>query len=42
MFDPAGLSEFMAPMQQALWETEDHLEGARAFAEKREPVYKGR
>jgi 2-(1,2-epoxy-1,2-dihydrophenyl)acetyl-CoA isomerase len=42
MFDPAGLTEFMAPMQQVLWETEDHLEGARSFAEKREPVYKGR
>ncbi len=42
MFDPSGLSEFMAPMQQALFETEDHLEGARAFAEKREPVYKGK
>ena len=42
MFDPSGLANFMAPMQQALFETEDHLEGARAFAEKREPVYKGR
>ena len=42
MFDPSGLAAYMAPMQQALFETEDHLEGARAFAEKREPVYKGR
>lgn len=42
MFDPSGLAAFMAPMQQALFETEDHLEGAKSFAEKREPVYKGR
>ena len=42
MLDPSSLAAFMAPMQQALFETEDHLEGAKAFAEKREPVYKGR
>jgi len=42
LFDASSLAAFMAPMQQALFETEDHLEGARAFAEKREPVYKGR
>ena len=42
MSDPSSLSEFMAPLMQVLWETEDHLEGARSFAEKREPVYKGR
>ena len=42
MFDPAGLAQFQTIIQQALRETEDHLEGARAFAEKRDPVYKGR
>jgi len=42
MLDPSSLAAFMTPMQQALFETEDHLEGAKAFAEKREPVYKGR
>ena len=42
LFDPAGLSQFMAPLLGTLFETEDHLEGSRAFTEKREPVYKGR
>lgn len=42
MFDPAGLAEFLAPMQQILGESEDHLEGAKAFAEKRDPDYRGR
>ena len=42
MFDPAGLAEFLVPLQQMLSESEDHLEGAMAFAEKRDPDYKGR
>ena len=42
MFDPSGLVDFVSPIRQALPETEDHLEGARDFAEKRKPVYKGR
>jgi len=32
----------MATTGSALMETEDHLEGARAFAEKRTPEYRGR
>ena len=36
------LAEFMAPLLQVLFETEDHLEGAKALVEKREPVYKGK
>ncbi len=42
MFDPSGLDNFMAAMLETLFETEDHLEGARAFAEKREPIFKAR
>ena len=42
MFDAYNLADFMANTAAALVETEDHLEGARAFAEKREPNYKGR
>ena len=42
MFEPYQLADFMANTGTALTETEDHLEGAKAFAEKREPNYKGR
>lgn len=42
LFDPYNLAGFVASASSALTETEDHLEGARAFAEKREPNYRGR
>ena len=42
MFDPSTLADFMQSMNQALEQTEDLLEGAKAFAERRKPVYKGR
>ena len=42
MFDPSSLAEFMTTASPMLTETEDHLEGVRAFAEKREPLYKGK
>lgn len=42
MFAPYQLADFMANTGTALTETEDRLEGAKAFAEKREPNYKGR
>jgi enoyl-CoA hydratase/carnithine racemase len=42
MFNPSALDDFMRSMNQALEKTEDLAEGAKAFAEKREPEYKGR
>ncbi len=42
LFNPSSLIDFLPLIRQALGDTEDHMEGARAFAEKREPVYKGK
>ncbi|MFC1986082.1 enoyl-CoA hydratase/isomerase family protein [Chloroflexota bacterium] len=42
LFNPSGLTEFASLVRMLLGETEDHREGARAFAEKRDPVYKGK
>ena len=42
MYDPAGIEAFASNLLSLLFETEDHLEGARAFAEKRAAEYKGR
>ncbi len=40
MFKPATLPEFIPTLQYALLATEDHLEGAISFLEKRAPVWK--
>ncbi len=42
MYDPYGLAESMTAMLWLMFETEDFMEGARSFIEKREPVFKGR
>jgi enoyl-CoA hydratase/carnithine racemase len=42
MFEPDGIEDFNARVEAALLETRDHAEGARAFAEKREPRWAAR
>ncbi len=42
MFDPYALPPFINQMEMTLWQSEDFIEGAKSFAEKREPHYKGR
>jgi enoyl-CoA hydratase/carnithine racemase len=42
LYDPSEIADFTGNLLSLLFETEDHLEGARAFTEKREPEYKGR
>lgn len=42
LFDPNGIEDYNARVEAALIETEDHLEGARAFTERRDPVWRNR
>lgn len=42
LFEPNGIEDYNARVEAALIETEDHFEGARAFAEHRDPVWRNR
>jgi enoyl-CoA hydratase/carnithine racemase len=42
MFDPRSVVDYYNRMLPLMYQTEDHLESARAFTEKRAPVYTGR
>lgn len=42
IYDPTGIAQLTSNLLALLFETEDHLESARAFTEKREPVFKGK
>jgi len=41
MYDPASVSELASDLLSRLFETKDHIEGAKAFTEKRAPEYRG-
>ena len=40
--DPIRHAERLGELQKAVFQSEDAKEGAQAFAEKREPVWRGR
>lgn len=42
LFEPDGIEDYNARVEAALIETEDHIEGARAFAERRAPAWLNR
>lgn len=42
LYDPKEIKEFAASLLSLLFQTEDHKEGAKAFVERRESVFKGR
>ena len=42
LYEPDGLETYNTLVEAALAETEDHAEGSRAYAEKREPAWTGR
>jgi 2-(1,2-epoxy-1,2-dihydrophenyl)acetyl-CoA isomerase len=42
LYEPSGLEDYNTLVEAALAETEDHTEGSRAYAEKREPQWMAR
>ena len=37
-----SFDEYIAPLADGLWATQDHQEGVRSFIEKRPPRFQGR
>ncbi len=42
LYEPDGIETYNTLVEAALAETEDHTEGSRAYAEKRDPVWRSR
>jgi len=40
--ESSAMAEFLDSIEAVLYQTEDHIEGARSFVERREPGFKGR